>query len=85
VEPSSLAAAHLYNDPGNNHLRNLKSLCQRCYLVHDRAWRLLQRWITFRLPYARGDLFLGPYRHGRAPALVMGEILARITQQLSAV
>ena len=79
-----LAAAHLDNDPGNNRLRNLRSLCQRCHLVHDRAWHMLQRWITYRLRYARGDLFLGPYRHGRVAALVMNEILTRITQHLSA-
>jgi len=66
-----LAAAHLDHDPANNRLRNLRSLCQRCHLVHDRAWHLLQRWITYRLRYARGDLFLGPYRHGRAAALVI--------------
>jgi hypothetical protein len=65
-----LAAAHLDNDPGNNRLRNLRSLCQRCHLVHDRAWHLLQRWITYRLRYAGGDLFLGPYRHGRSAAQV---------------
>ena len=79
-----LAAAHLDNDPGNNRLRNLRSLCQRCHLVHDRAWHLLQRWITYRLRYACGGLFLGPYQRGRDAALVMGEILARIAQQLSA-
>src|SRR5689334_16082814 len=79
-----LAAAHLDNDPGNNRLRNLRSLCQRCHLIHDRAWHLLQRWITYRLRYARGDLFLGPYRRGRSAVLVMNEILTRITQQLSA-
>ena len=79
-----LAAAHLDNDPANNRLRNLRSLCQRCHLRHDRAWHLLQRWITYRLRYARGDLFLGPYRHGRDAALVMGEILARIADQASA-
>jgi hypothetical protein len=30
-----LAAAHLDHDPSNNRLRNLKSLCQRCHLIHD--------------------------------------------------
>ena len=77
-----LATAHLDNDPGNNRLRNLRSLCQRCHLGHDRAWHLLQRWITYRLRYAGGDLFLGPYRHGRGAALVMSEILARIAHQV---
>ena len=32
------------------------------HLAHDRPWHLLQRWISYRLRYARGDLFLGPYR-----------------------
>jgi hypothetical protein len=54
-----LAAAHLDHDPANNRLRNLRSLCQRCHLLHDRAWHLLQRWITYRLRYAGADLFLG--------------------------
>jgi hypothetical protein len=33
---------------------------------HDRAWHLLQRWITYRMCRAIGDLFLGPHRHGPA-------------------
>ena len=56
-----LAAAHLDHDPSNNRLRNLKSLCQRCHLVHDRPYHLAQRWITCRRRYAAGDLFLGFY------------------------
>jgi hypothetical protein len=78
-----LAAAHRDHDPTNNRLGNLQSLCQRCHLTHDRAWHLLQRWITYRLRYARGDLFLGPYRHGRIAALVLAEILARISGQMA--
>jgi hypothetical protein len=35
-----LAAAHLDHDPGNNRLGNLKSLCQRCHLIHDRPHHL---------------------------------------------
>ncbi len=31
-----LAAAHLDHDPRNNRRRNLKSLCQRCHMIHDR-------------------------------------------------
>ena len=31
-----LAAAHLDHDPGNNRPRNLKALCQRCHMLHDR-------------------------------------------------
>jgi hypothetical protein len=36
-----LAAAHLDHNPRNNRRRNLKSLCQRCHLIHDRPtiWR----------------------------------------------
>ena len=34
-----LAAAHLDHDPTNNRLRNLRSLCQRCHLIHDIIWR----------------------------------------------
>ncbi|HJU17964.1 MAG TPA: hypothetical protein VJ770_16025 [Stellaceae bacterium] len=29
-----LAAAHLDHNPANNQPRNLKSLCQRCHLIH---------------------------------------------------
>ena len=59
-----LAAAHLDHDPTNNRLRNLKSLCQRCHMIHDRPHHLAQRRITYRSRYAAGDLFLGPYgRH----------------------
>jgi hypothetical protein len=56
-----LAAAHLDHDPGNNRLRNLRSLCQRCHLIHDRPHHLAQRRITYLLRRASGDLFLGPY------------------------
>jgi len=31
-----LAAAHLDSDPTNNRLANLRSLCQRCHMLHDR-------------------------------------------------
>jgi hypothetical protein len=56
-----LAAAHLDHDPTNNGLRNLRSLCQRCHLLHDRPHHLAQRRITYLLRRALGDLFLGPY------------------------
>jgi len=59
-----LAAAHLDYDPRNNRLRNLRGLCQRCHLSHDRPHHLAQRRITYLLRRASGDLFLGPY--GRA-------------------
>jgi hypothetical protein len=59
-----LAAAHLDNNPSNNRLVNLKSLCQRCHMLHDRPHHLAQRWITYRRRYALGDLFLGLYNHG---------------------
>jgi hypothetical protein len=56
-----LAAAHLDHDPRNNRLRNLKSLCQRCHLIHDRPHHLVQRRITYLLRRTLGDLFLGAY------------------------
>jgi hypothetical protein len=59
-----LAAAHLDHDPTNNRLRNLRSLCQRCHLTHDRQHHLAQRRITYLLRRASGDLFLGPYKAG---------------------
>ena len=59
-----LAAAHLDHNPSNNRLRNLKSLCQRCHLIHDRPHHLAQRRITYLLRRALGDLFLGPYATG---------------------
>jgi hypothetical protein len=56
-----LAAAHLDNDPANNRLANLRGLCQRCHMLHDRPFHLAQRWLTYRRRSAIGDLFLGPY------------------------
>ena len=56
-----LAAAHLDHNPRNNRLRNLKSLCQRCHMIHDRPHHLALRRITYLLRRALGDLFLGPY------------------------
>jgi hypothetical protein len=53
-------AAHLDHDPSNNRQRNLKSLCQRCHMIHDRPHHLAQRRITYLLRRAIGDLFLGP-------------------------
>jgi hypothetical protein len=56
-----LAAAHLDHNPGNSRRRNLRSLCQRCHLLHDRPQHRRQHWITCRRRYALGDLFLGGY------------------------
>jgi hypothetical protein len=63
-----LAAAHLDHNPGNNRTRNLKSLCQRCHMLHDRPYHLAQRRITYLLRRALGDLFLGPYSRSTANA-----------------
>ncbi|WP_099213538.1 hypothetical protein [Gluconobacter cerinus] len=59
-----LAAAHLNHDPTVNRLRNLRALCQRCHLLHDRVYHLAQRRLTFRRRLALGDFFEGPYRIG---------------------
>ena len=60
-----LAAAHMDSDPTNNRLENLRALCQRCHMLHDRQHHLVQRWLTYRRRLAIGDLFLGSY-----PALI---------------
>jgi hypothetical protein len=59
-----LAATRLDHNPGNNRHYNLKSLCQRCHMIHDRPHHLAQRRVTYLLRRAFGDLFLGPYRRG---------------------
>jgi hypothetical protein len=64
----ALAAAHLDHDPTNNRARNLKSLCQRCHMIHDRPHHLARRQITYLRRRALGDLFLGPYTDGPARA-----------------
>jgi hypothetical protein len=71
------------HDPTRSRQRNLRAWCQACHLAHDRAWHLLQRWISYRLRYARGDLFLGPYQHGPSAAAVLAEIFERIAARLS--
>jgi hypothetical protein len=38
------AAAHLDSNPTNNQLKNLRALCQRCHMLHDRPRHLAQRW-----------------------------------------
>ena len=56
-----LATAHLDHDPTNNPAHNLKALCQRCHMLHDREEHRHQRWLTLRARKAIGDLFFGPY------------------------
>jgi hypothetical protein len=56
-----LAAAHLDHDPTHNHMANLRGLCQRCHMLHDRPHHLAQRRLAFRRRWALGDLFLGRY------------------------
>ena len=51
-----LAAAHLDSDPTNNRMKNLRALCQRCHMLHDRPHHLAQRWITYRRRLAAGVL-----------------------------
>lgn len=67
-----LAAAHLDHNPGNNRRRNLKSLCQRCHMIHDRPHHLAQRRITYLLRRAIGDLFLGTYCRAAATLFATG-------------
>jgi hypothetical protein len=58
-----LAAAHLDHDPahcGYRH-RNVRALCQRCHLLHDRPEHRRRIRLTLRRRRALGDLFSGPY------------------------
>ena len=57
-----LATAHLDHNPSNNRAKNLKALCQRCHLLHDRPEHRRRIRITLRRRRALGDLFDGPYR-----------------------
>ncbi|MBV8096355.1 MAG: hypothetical protein JO110_24570 [Acetobacteraceae bacterium] len=61
-----LAAAQLDHDPANNRMRNLRAMCQRCYMLYDRPHHALQRWLTYRARYALGDLFFGQYEAAKA-------------------
>lgn len=38
-----LTVAHLDHDEQNNNLNNLRALCQRCHLKHDRKDNLIRR------------------------------------------
>ncbi len=57
-----LAAAHLDHDPTNNPPRNVRALCQRCHLLHDRPEHRRRIRTTILMRRALGDLFLGPYQ-----------------------
>ena len=58
-----LAAAHLDHDPGHcgRRHRNVRALCQRCHLLHDRPEHRRRIRLTLRRRRALGDLFSGPY------------------------
>ena len=52
-----LASAHLNHDPGDNRLRNLAALCQRCHMRHDAREHRRRRWRNAFRVRALGDLF----------------------------
>ena len=56
-----LATAHVNHNPARNGWRNLKSMCQRCHMIHDRPYHLAQRRLNYLRRHALGDLFLGAY------------------------
>jgi hypothetical protein len=74
-----LAAAHLDNNPANNRLANLKSLCQRCHMLHDGPFHLAQRWLTYRRRWAMGDLFFGRYGFQSPLAKLIAQTFQRPT------
>ncbi|HYZ22260.1 MAG TPA: hypothetical protein VE690_08895 [Rhodopila sp.] len=57
----TMPAAHRDYDPRRNGKCNLRGLCQRCHLAHDRLHHRRQRWLTWGRRSAIGDLFLGLY------------------------
>lgn len=61
VKQIILAAAHLDHDPTNSSEENLKALCQRCHLAHDRPHHRRRFAVTILARRALGDLFSGPY------------------------
>jgi hypothetical protein len=56
-----LGTAHLDHNPQNSAQRNLRALCQRCHLRHDRLEHRRRRLANLRRRRAVGDLFLGRY------------------------
>jgi 5-methylcytosine-specific restriction endonuclease McrA len=42
-----LTIAHLNHNPHDNRLSNLKALCQRCHLAHDKAFHAYNRRKTW--------------------------------------
>jgi hypothetical protein len=57
-----LATAHLDHNPGNSRPGNLRALCQRCHLLHDRPEHRRRIKTTILMRRALGDLFLGVYQ-----------------------
>jgi hypothetical protein len=45
---------------------------------------LAERWITYRLRHAIGDLFLGRYLPGPSSAILLAEILAQTQERPAA-
>jgi 5-methylcytosine-specific restriction endonuclease McrA len=41
-----LSISHSNHDINNNELSNLRALCQRCHLNHDRAYHIMQKLIN---------------------------------------
>lgn len=59
-----LSTTHIDHDLANNAARNLRALCQRCQMLHNRDRNRRQRWHTLHRRKALGDLFLGRYAAG---------------------
>lgn len=54
-----LTVAHIDHDPTNNDRANLKALCQRCHLAHDRDHHRINAAATRKARKATGDLLEG--------------------------
>ncbi len=55
------ATAHLNHDPSDSRPANLRALCQRCHILHDKEEHRIRRRLTYRARKALGDLFTGAY------------------------
>ena len=51
-----LTVAHLDQDPTNNALENLRALCQKCHLAHDKHQHIASARATRRARKAVGNL-----------------------------
>jgi hypothetical protein len=60
------------SDPTNSRKSNLKSVCQRCHMIHDWKHHMARRWLTYLQRHAVRDLLFSPYPGRGEPMLLEG-------------